>query len=146
MAISADKALRRAEKKWSHQLLAAGWTIIPNILIEQQRALGLDSLDINILMHLALNWEKAAERPAPSKKSLGDAIGVDPRTIQRRIASLQARGLILREERREGPTGSRPNVYHFDGLLSAALPLAEARASELDLKQTLRQMDKQKSA
>jgi hypothetical protein len=46
----------------------AGWTVIPNVLIERQRALGLDSLDLNILLVLASMWWDAENPPWPSKK------------------------------------------------------------------------------
>ena len=46
--------LRTNEKKWSKPLMAAGWNVIPNIIIEKQEALGLDALDMNIILHLSL--------------------------------------------------------------------------------------------
>jgi hypothetical protein len=36
--------------------MKAGWSAIPNIIIEKQRALGLDALDVNILLHLIQYW------------------------------------------------------------------------------------------
>ena len=42
------QALKQNEKKWTPTLMKAGWSAIPNIIIEKQRALGLDALDVNI--------------------------------------------------------------------------------------------------
>jgi hypothetical protein len=44
--------LRRNEEKWTPTLMNAGWTVIPSILLEKQAALGLDAIDVNILLHL----------------------------------------------------------------------------------------------
>ena len=45
--------LKRNEEKWSPALMEPGWTVIPSIILEKQHALGLDAIDVNILMHLA---------------------------------------------------------------------------------------------
>jgi hypothetical protein len=33
--------------------MAAGWTAMPSVIIEKQEALGLDALDMNIILHLS---------------------------------------------------------------------------------------------
>lgn len=67
----------------------AGWTVIPSVIIERQQVLGLDALDVNILLHLATYWWTPDNKPHPAKKTIADAIGVEPRTVQRRIAALE---------------------------------------------------------
>jgi len=126
----ATKQLQVNERKWSKTLMDAGWTVIPNVIIERQQALGLSSLDINILMHLATYWWKADEKPYPSKKTIATAIGVTPRTVQRRIAALEAGGLIHREERRIKGHGSKTNIYHLDGLIKEAQPFAQEKIGD----------------
>ena len=63
------------QAKWSKALMAAGWTVMPNVIIERQRVLGLDAVDINILMHLALYWWTADNKPHPSKNTIAAAVG-----------------------------------------------------------------------
>jgi predicted transcriptional regulator len=123
--------LRVNEQKWSKLLMQAGWTVIPNIVIERQRTLGLDSLDVNILLHLASYWWTAPGKPHPAKRTISEAIGVDPRTVQRHIARLEAGGLIRREQRRIPGVGSKTNIYHFDGLIEAAKPYAQEKLEEI---------------
>jgi predicted transcriptional regulator len=123
--------LRVNEQKWSKLLMQAGWTVIPNVIIERQKALGLDPLDVNILLHLASYWWTPGGKPHPAKGTIAQAIDVDPRTVQRRIARLEAGGLIRREERRIQGLGSRTNVYHFDGLIEAAQPYAQEKLEEI---------------
>ncbi len=69
-------------------------------------------------------WWTAENKPYPSKASIAAAIGVQPRTVQRRIAALEHAGLIHREERRTSKNGSDTNRYHLDGLIEAVKPYA----------------------
>lgn len=122
--------LRVNEKKWSKELMAAGFTVIPSIILERQKALGLDPLDINIIAFLSTYWWKADGLPRPSKKTIGEAVGRDPRTVQRRIARLEKAGMIRRIERRDTALGSRPNEYEFTGLIEEAKPFAVEKVRE----------------
>jgi predicted transcriptional regulator len=126
-----DSALRINESKWSKGLMAAGWTVIPNVIIERQLVLGLDAIDINILMHLALHWWTADNKPHPSKSTIAKALKVHPRTVQRHIAAMERSGLIRREQRRVKGKGSNTNLYHFDGLIKEAIPYAIEKVQEI---------------
>ena len=128
---SAAEKLKTNELKWSKPLMDAGWTAFPSVLIERQKALGLDALDINILLHLASYWWTADNRPHPSKTTIANAVQVHSRTVQRRIAALEAANLIRREERRVAGEGSKTNIYHLDGLINAAKPFAEEKVREI---------------
>jgi predicted transcriptional regulator len=134
------KEVRVNEKKWSKALMEAGWTALPSVIIERQKALGLDALDMNIILHLANYWWTHDNKPHPSKKTLAEAIGVTSRTVQRRITALQNGGFIRREERRVRGKGSRTNLYHFDGLISAAQPYAKEKVEKIREIQTERKM------
>jgi predicted transcriptional regulator len=127
----AEAELRTNEKKWTKPLVEAGWTFFPSVIVENQRQLGLDAIDINIILHLASKWWKAEGKPHPSKGTIALAMNVDPRTIQRRIAKMEGAGFVRREERRESKTGSKTNVYHLDGLIEAVTPFAEEKIAEI---------------
>ena len=92
----AAEALRVNEKKWIKPLMEAGWTCIPSVIIERQRALGLDAIDINILMHLATHWWTEDNKPYPSKVTIATALDITSRTVQRRIAAMERDGFIRR--------------------------------------------------
>lgn len=117
--------LRRNEEKWSTVLMNAGWTVIPSILLEKQAALGLDAIDVNILLHLAKHWWYRENPPHPSKISIAKAMGIDPSTVRKRIARMQSEGVIQREYRYKRLGGQETNFYHFDGLIKALTPHAE---------------------
>jgi predicted transcriptional regulator len=125
------EALRKNEAKWSKPLMAAGWNAIPSIIIEKQEALGLDAIDMNIIIHLSNYWWTADNLPHPSVEKIAKAIGVTPRTVQKRIKSLHETGLLKREERRHTRRGSATNLYHFTGLIDAATPFAEEKLAKM---------------
>jgi DNA-binding transcriptional regulator YhcF (GntR family) len=124
------EAFRRNEATWSKPLWAAGWNGIPSIIIEKQEALGLDALDMNIIIHLSNYWWHPDDLPCPTVERIAKAIGVKRRTIQKRVTALQAAGLLTRIERRKTRFGSATNLYGFDGLIKAALPYAQEKLTE----------------
>lgn len=123
--------VRRNEAKWSKPLMAAGWNAIPSVIIEKQEALGLDAIDMNIIIHLSNYWWTADNLPHPSVEKIAKAVGVKPRTVQKRIKALCEVGLLSREERRFTKTGSTTNLYGFKGLIEAATPFAKEKLEKL---------------
>lgn len=127
----ATKTLKVNERKWTKRLLKGKYTLIPNIIFERQLALQLDPVDINIIIHLASYWWTVDGKPRPAKATIAEAMNRDPRTIQRHIERMEKLGYIKRERRFVPGVGSRPNVYHLDGLIAAAIPYADEKVKEL---------------
>ena len=125
-----EAQLKVNEEKWTKAVWNSGWTGLPMVLIENQRQLGLDALDVNIILHLVSRWWRAEGKPYPSKNTLAHAMDVDPATIRRRIAAMEKAGFIRREERRETRKGSDTNLYHLDGLVEALKPFAEEKLAD----------------
>lgn len=123
--------LRTNEMKWSKTLMDAGWNVIPNIIIERQEALGLDAIDMNIVLHLSQYWWQSDNLPHPSVATIAKAIGVKPRTVQKHVRGLEDANLVKRIERRHTKTGSRTNLYDFSGLIAAAKPYAKEKMREI---------------
>ncbi|MCP3959198.1 MAG: helix-turn-helix domain-containing protein [bacterium] len=117
--------LKRNEEKWSQTLMAAGWTALPSVILERQQGLGLEPLDLNILLQLARHWWYSDKLPYPSKKTIAACIGVHESTVRKRIARMEADGLIQRIERYKADGGQLSNFYSFDGLIKSASPYAE---------------------
>ena len=117
--------LGRLEHRWGKSLIDAGWVAFPSVFLQRQQALGLDPLDVNILLQLADHWWERDNLPFPSKKTLADRIGVKPRTIQRHIARMETAGFIKRIERRHSHGGNKTNRYSFDGLIKEAERFAQ---------------------
>ena len=123
-------SVKKNEEKWTKPLMDAGWIGLPSVFVERQQAIGLDPLDLNILLHLANYWWTKDQKPYPAKKTIADAMGVTPRTVQRRIAEMEKAGLIRREQRRIPGKGSRTNLYHLDGLIEAAHDYAKEKLEQ----------------
>src|SRR5260370_42494886 len=118
--------LRRNEEKWTRTLMDAGWTVLPSIILEKQRALGLDAVDVNILLQLARHWWYSDNAPHPSKSTIAQCIGVDRSTVRRHIARMEAAGFIKRQPPFDSKYGGQhPNVYPFNALLQQATPLSQ---------------------
>jgi predicted transcriptional regulator len=134
---SADavKTLRANERKWGKPLLKAGWTMIPNQLLERQAALGLNPIDVNILLHIMRHWWEADRLPYTSKATIAKCIKVHPRTVQRRIANLEAAGFIKRVPRHHPERGRQSNAYDFKGLIKHLIPMAEQYLAQREQRQ-----------
>lgn len=126
-----EDILKINEKKWSKALMDPGWTAFPSVILENLDELGLKPIDATILMYLSTHWWTADNLPRPSKFSIAKAVGIQSRSVQRRIANLEKKGLIKRVEHRIPGKGSRPNSYSFAGLIKAAIPLASKKAEEI---------------
>lgn len=123
--------------KWGTELIKAGWTAVPNILLEKQHALALDSLDLNILLFVMKFWWDPTRRPFASKRLMAEAMRVAPRTIQRRITALEGAGYIKGITRRRESGAQAANGFDFAGLIRAARPFA-ANSSRCEARAELR--------
>lgn len=109
----------KAEKRWGKDAFGAGFTIVPNVLLEKLHALGLEPLDLCIILFLAKFWWEADAPPFPAKKTIATALGKSPRQIQRRLGLLEDMQLIARDRRRGDHA---TNTYLFDGLIAKLAP------------------------
>lgn len=78
--------------KWGQDLISAGWVAFPSTILERQDALGLDAIDINIILQITKHWFEPGALPHPSKANIARAMGIAPRTVQKRLAKLEAVG------------------------------------------------------
>lgn len=125
-SLAANRAgLKHNEEKWTRELLAAGWSMIPTVLLERQRILKLDATDLNILLHLVKHWWYAENLPHPSKQSIAECMGIDPSTVRRHIAKLEKRKLVMRIARSNKQFGQQTNEYDLSGLIEQCRPLAD---------------------
>lgn len=133
-----QEGLQKNERKWSPTLMDAGYMTIPNVIVEHQRALGLDAVDINVLLHLIRHWWIADNLPYPSKRTMADCMSVDVSTIRRHIKAMEDRGLVRRVRRFDKTHGQKSNRSDLSGLIEQAQPLAE---EALKLKEQRREED-----
>ena len=109
--------LKASEKLWGKPVMAHGFTITPNLLLQAQKRLDLQPRHVGVLLQLmSFYWDKSRP-PFPTKGKLADLCNVSPKTIQRTLRELEEKGYIKRQERHHGGhNGIISNRYHFDGL------------------------------
>jgi DNA-binding transcriptional regulator YhcF (GntR family) len=137
---TADSVL---EAKWGRTLIAAGFTALPDVIFQYQKALALKPLDVLVILHLASYWWKPDTNPWPAKGTIADAINVDPRTIQRSIKKMEDLGYIKRIYRKAKVGDNLSNEYDLRGLVKAAKKYAEQK---IDLKTKRADEDKRRRA
>jgi hypothetical protein len=122
--------LKRNEEKWSPALMEPGWTVIPSIILEKQHALGLDAIDVNILMHLARFWWYSDNPPHPSKTRIAKCMNISTSTVRKRVKRMEDEGLIHRSPRYSKDGGQQTNEYLFGGLIATVTPHAKEATAE----------------
>jgi hypothetical protein len=108
---------KRAEDKWSPQVLKFGYTALPNLLLRAQAKLGITPNQFNVLAQLAEHWWDADKFPYPAKETIARRMNKSPRQVQRYITELENAGLIRRIERFSGKKAQINDGYSFDGLI-----------------------------
>ena len=81
--------------KWG-SALAAGWQVIPNVLVRAQMQLGLDATDVVVLLNLNMHWWRKEDFPFPRPTIIAKRMGISKRTVERRIEKLVKAGLLER--------------------------------------------------
>ncbi len=111
------KTGKRAEDKWSPQVLKFGYTALPNLLLRAQAKLKISPPQFNVLAQLCEHWWDADKYPFPAKETIARRMGKSPRQVQRYITELEDAGLIKRIERFSGKKSQINNGYSFAGLI-----------------------------
>jgi DNA-binding transcriptional regulator YhcF (GntR family) len=123
--LKANGGRRRLEEKWSKPVIDTGYTVIPNVLLQAQRRLGLDVLNLNLLLQITKHWWTAGENPYPGRAHLAEVMTVHPRTVQRRLREPEQAG-FLRHVERHGVDGRQmTNEYDLGGLVEKLQPFAK---------------------
>ena len=104
------------DEKWGHAL-EEGWTGVPNALLKNASKLGIDPTETLALIHLLRFWWTVNEMPYPSISKTSEEMGVTRKTLAKKMASLEEKGLIKLDT-----SGSRRR-YSLDGLRKALLNL-----------------------
>jgi DNA-binding MarR family transcriptional regulator len=114
--------------------LGAGFQVVPNVLIRDQNRLGLDALDVVILLNLMAHWWQREDKPFVSPGVIAKRMSVTTRTIERHLKKLENRKIIGRDPR-TSRTSDGPYIRSYD-----LLPLVEflKEASQNALKERAR--------
>ncbi len=110
--------------------MGLGYSMVPSLIFQAQARLGLNPVQLALLLHLADYWWHEAQMPYPSKATLAERMNLGPRQIQRYLTELESGGFIKRVERFAGHKGQQSNGYDMTGLV-AKLKKLEPEFSEV---------------
>src|ERR1700677_2487242 len=99
--------------KWG-SALTGGWQVIPNVLVRVQTHLGLDAVDVVVLLNMNMHWWQKGDFPFPRPAIIAKRMGTSKRTVERRIGKLVRAGLL---ERLPLTKGGNLRKYNLDGLV-----------------------------
>ena len=85
-----------ARDKWDQALDYSGFQIIPNLLLAQQKNLGVSPTALVVLLHINRFWWKRDQNPFPSSALIAKQMGLHLRSVERHLQHLEEKGLILR--------------------------------------------------
>jgi hypothetical protein len=111
--------------KWG-SALDAGFQIVPNVLIRAQSKLGLDALDLAILLNINLHWWTPHDLPYPRTSMIANRVGVSVRTVERRLEQMQEAGLIVRHPPEKTKDGLSVRRFDLHGLVERLQAFAQA--------------------
>ncbi len=106
------------EEKWGDSV-NAGFVVIPSALLLHQNELKLDSGEVVVLMNLLMAWWKVGDLPFPRTSTIAKRMGINLRTVQRCIESLEKKRLIKRLKNLERSDSNRVFTrYDLSGIVS----------------------------
>ena len=136
MVIEKTKA-QKSQEEWSKEVLDEGFCIVPSILLRAQKRIGLNPSQLILLIQLLDYWWEVDNKPFPSKKDLGNRVGLGARQVQRYLTDLENAGLIKREARVVAGKGRTTNKYDLSGLVKKLNELAPEFKQVKELKKAV---------
>lgn len=110
--MSDDNDFEQLSEKWGVDIINGGWSAIPNALLKHQNELGIDSVELVVLMNLIRFWWERERPPFPSPAKIAAEMGVSNRTVHRKLKSLEDKGFLKRGQTKAGTT-----FYSLEGLV-----------------------------
>ena len=126
----AAKKPSSTERIWGKAVYGHGYAGIPSILIQAQRRLGINAMQMNIIIQLLDYWHEPSRKPFPTKRDLAKRMDVTEKTIQNNMRALEKAGILQREMRKTAAGDWNSNIYHLDGLIAKVQALEPEFAAE----------------
>ena len=121
------------DEKWGEETAKHGWVAVPTTLFFAQQALGINALELNVLLNLIMHWWNKEKSPYPSQAAIARRMGVSVRTVQRTLDDLVEKQLIEKHRSSiHNPVFKGRNLYDLTPLVH----LLNNFSQELKLKKT----------
>jgi len=118
-------------EKWGEAVTSGdtGFQAVPDILIKNQTLLGLDTVDMTVLLNILIHWWEPEDMPHPRLSVIAKRMGTSVRTVERRVKKIEQLGYIQRlpSEQKTTSDGRQMTVRRFnlDGLVVKLQHLAK---------------------
>jgi hypothetical protein len=128
--------------RFGDQVLQAGFTSIPNLVLNHYAELGITPAEMMFTIHM---WQfRWTERdPYPSLTTIADKMDVSWRQAHRYAKSLQEKRFLNIKSRQEPGRGQVTSEYDFEPLIQAVLRLDKGSDSASDLGEPAHQLTSQ---
>ena len=118
-----DKQQYRITVRFGDQIMQAGFTAVPNLLLNHYVALGISPTELVFIVHIWQYWWNAQD-PYPALRTVGEKMGKDLRTARRYAEALKTKELLIVRERSAPGKGQITSEYDFAPLLARLLEQA----------------------
>lgn len=108
---SYDHYSAQLESFWAKDILSRGFVAVPVILLEYREFLKINTTELTVLITL-LSFRHGNRPVYPSVKKISERSGVEPRVVYRATASLERKGLLVKD-----PQPGRTTNYDLGGLV-----------------------------
>lgn len=109
-----------AFSRWG-RAMGGGYQVVPNQLLRLQKALGLSSHQLVILLNLSMHWWKKKDLPFITSYNIAKRMGMSRRTVERELRKLAERGYLQKKTLpdHEDMNGEARVGYDLSGLILA---------------------------
>lgn len=114
---------RRIVVRFGDEVLEAGFTTVPNLVLEHYAALGITSDEMMFTIHVWQYWWTERD-PYPSLATVAAKMGKSWRTAHRYAKSLQKKQMLRITHRDRDDGGQSTSEYDFEPMISAVVQSA----------------------
>ncbi|MGH2389103.1 MAG: DnaA N-terminal domain-containing protein [Chloroflexota bacterium] len=115
----------RLAARFGVEVLAGGYTAVPNLVLRYAPRLGLSNGELLLIQYIWQHWWPA-DQPHPSVPTLARAMSKSVRMVRYYLQGLRDKGLLRLEERFGSDGNRQSNTYNLQPLIAAVVALAEA--------------------
>jgi hypothetical protein len=106
----------RLAVRFGDEILQAGFTVVPNLLLRYQVALGITASELNFILQVWSHWWDKHD-PYPAMGTIAERMGQSRRQVNRYVESLRKKKHLIVRQRRSDQYGQITSEYDFAPLL-----------------------------
>lgn len=106
----------------------SGWTAVPSAFIRNIAWFGLRPTEVTVLIAVLMHYWSRDRMPFPRVATMARNLGINRRTVERTLRSLEERKLIIWEKSTDTPYGKR-RVIDLSPLIAKVEVLATQKAA-----------------